>query len=241
MSRQTWSHLDSLLGFVEAVALPLIAIGLLRALVRPGRRHVRRLVVLAIVLGAALVQPFGVRAHGLSEREFFRPGVHRVNAEAVHSLSVLGLPLFGFRAYTRHIWRLEGDGGQPNRWLKVRSWLWPGLLTHATKVEQLCGATDTPCWAPDSLGPHSQLELWRTRTGDYRYRVLTRQRSRPRLPARPAAGYSYSFGYAVKIGIASPIGLAYWILGGIVVAAIVINPRNRLRRSATDSAQALAA
>jgi hypothetical protein len=241
MSTQTWSHLDSVLGFVEAVALPLIAIGLVRALLRPGRRHVRRLGVLAIVLGATLVQPFGVRAHGLSKREFFRPGMHRVDAEAVHSLSVLGLPLFGFRAYTRPIWRLDADFGQPNHWLKVRAWLWPGLLTHATKVEQLCASTIEPCWAPDSRGPRGQLQLWRTRNGDYRYRVLTISGSPPVVPPRPTASYPYSFGYAVKIGIASPIGLAYWILGGIMVAAIVINPRNRLRRSATDSTQALAA
>jgi len=223
MSAAGWAELDQALGYAELVAVP-AAVGLLAlAAVRPKRVRPRRALIAAIVVGATLAQPFGVRATPLERQQFYEPGMRRVDAQAVHSIDVLGVPIVGFRPYTRPIFYINGESGYPTHWLKVRTWVWPVLLTNATKLVRLCGVISDPCWKPtgeQGYGRSEDLQLWRTREGEWRYRVLTIADSAP--PGGPPPPTQETFyAYRLTLGLASPAGLIYWL----IVLGLSLAPR----------------
>lgn len=118
------------------------------------------------------------------------------HAQGTHSIRVLGVPLFGFAPYTRDIFYVESETGDATQWLKVRSWLWPGLLTNASKIIRLCGPTSEPCWTPQggagSAGRSSNLKL--SRAGD-----------RGCIGSLPATGARRLTAGAMGAPIASPL------------------------------------
>jgi hypothetical protein len=220
------------LGYTEFVLLP-VSIGyLVLVVIRAGRARAARALILAGVLALTIAQPFGVKGVPISPQEFTEGDTRPADADAIHSVRVLGVPLFGFRPYTREISYLNGEGGYPSDWLKVRSWLWPGLLTNGTKVERLCGNDFQPCWVPEDqsqegFGRASNLQLVEA-DGEWRYRILRFDGSPPEYPPPRTTGtYGYNGYYRLAGGIVSTAGVVYWLLVGGLGALILI----RIRRS----------
>lgn len=234
MNAADWLNLDEVLGFVECVFVPASVIYLLIAIARGGRRRVVRALVLATLLALTVAQPFGVKGVPMSPEEFAAGDAMPAESEAVHSVRVLGVPLFGFRPYTRGIVYVNGESGYPDDWLKVRSWLWPGILTNGEKVERLCGNTSQPCWVPEDqsqsgFGRSSNLELVRA-GAEWRYRILTHEGRPPNYPGPRDGTYAYNGYYRLTVGLVSLPGLMYWL----VVATLAVRLIRRLRVSATS-------
>lgn len=177
---------------------------------RPG---VRRLAVPLVVLTALTVaQPFGVRAHPLDYPEAQAAVSSATEREEIdprdaYSMDVLGVPLAGAVSYRR---KIEGDVfaglGEccpPTHTLRVRSWVVPGLLTHATQLSEICG--DSPCWDPGD----SSLRL--QAAGSERLLVLT-------------DGDKSLEAWRLGFGVVSAWGVIYWLLAA---AGIVIMVRRR--------------
>lgn len=230
MSANDWLAVDNVLGYAEPVLVAVAIVGLARALLRGGRWRTLRAVLLAVIVGITVAQPFGVKGVPISPQEFAADDPQPANAESIHSVELLGLPLFGFRPYTREIQYLNGEGGYPDTWLKVRSWLWPGLLTNAEKLERLCGTTRQPCWVPEDqnqtgFGRAGNLELVRA-DGQWRYRILTPDGSPPRYPGESTGVYAYNGYYRLTIGIVSTPGLVYWLLAGVLGLGIFLRLRS---------------
>jgi hypothetical protein len=221
MPAPDWLTLDQVLGYAEVVLVGASLAYLVVAALRGGRGRSVRALVLAGVVAVTVAQPFGVRAVPITARQFAaaEPTPH---AQATHSIDVLGLPLFGFVPYTRDIVSVQGETGDPTQWLKVRSWLWPGLLTNASKITRLCGPTSQLCWTPEdsAVGAGRSSNLHLARAGDqWLYRVLTRNGS----PA-PYGGTNGGT-YRVAVGIASFSGLTYWLVVGVLGAGVLIRRR----------------
>jgi len=177
---------------------------------RPG---VRRLAVPLVVLTALTVaQPFGVRAHPLAdpEAEVAASSVAErggLDPQDAYSMDVLSVPIAGFASYRRKIesdvFAGLGECCPPTHTLRVRSWVVPGLLTHATQLSEICG--DSPCWDPGE----SSLRLQALR-GE-RLLVLV-------------DGSKVPEAWRLGFGVVSAWGVIYWLLAA---AGIVIMVRGR--------------
>lgn len=208
------------LGAVFVSLLFLGAVTLVARLAR-GRSGVWKLAVPLVALTAVTVaQPFGVQAHRLGDVEAQGAAAAASDPEALdpvdtHSLDVAGVPLMRFASYRRKIesdvFAGLGECCPPTHSLRVRSWLWPGLMTHATQVMEICG--DSPCWEPGS----SALKL-RRMSGQW---YLTLADS-----SKPAQAWR------LGLGIVSAWGGAYWLLAG---AGMVVLLRRRRQRSTESS------
>jgi hypothetical protein len=220
-----WVRLDQLLGFVEVLAVMASTVYLIRGS-RASSRHRKQSMLVAALIALTVAQPFGVKGEPITPQEF-AAGVHQpADPESVHSLRVLGLPLFGFRPYTRDIFYLNGEAGYPTHWLKIRSWLWPGLLTNGAKIERLCGEVTRPCWRPRQQGHAQGLEL--RRAGDeWRYRLLTADGRVPQHPTVEDGVLGYSAHYRLALGVTSVPGLLYWLF----VLAVALGRRARRARN----------
>ena len=237
MSAQDLLSLDVTLGYAE-VLLVWLALSLLGyAFHRRTRSSCVLAVVVSGLVGVTVAQPFGVKGVPISPQDFAAGNPRPADEGTEHRIEVLGMPLFRFRAYTREIFYLNGEGGYPSDWLKVRSWVWPGVLTNAAKVERLCGIIDRPCWAPGAQdhtrsGLAANLDLVRA-GGQWRYRILRRDGAVPTFPPRRYPGgsdsvYGYNGYYRLAVGIASVPGLIYWLVASAFSAAVIF----RLRRAA---------
>lgn len=178
----------------------------------------------------------GVKGVPISPDRYAAGNPEPAEAEQIHSVGVLGVPLFGFRPYTRSIFYVNGEGGYPTDWLKLRSWLWPGLLLNGGKLDRLCGNSNQPCWVPedrdqDVYGRASNLELVNA-DGEWRYRILKADGTPTHFPGEPDGTYAYSGYYRLTIGIVSKLGLLYWVLAGLLAILVA----DRLRRQAAITA-----
>src|SRR5919109_4922476 len=101
MGASEWLALDKILGWAEVVLVAVSLTYLVFAVVRDDRRRACRAMILASVVAVTVAQPFGVKGVPISPSEFAAGKPRPAKAEAVHSLRVLGVPLFGFRPNTR--------------------------------------------------------------------------------------------------------------------------------------------
>ncbi len=222
MGAAGWRTLDEVLGFAELALVPLSLIYMTRTVRGRNRRARRRARILVGLLAVTVAQPFGVKAVSISPQQYNAGNPRPANAEAIHSIDVLGLPLFGYRPYVKSIVYLDRTTGEPSHWLKIRSWLWPGLLTNGSKIERLCGAKGEPCWVPADqrptvLGGASNLEAV-TAGGEWRYHVLTGDGQPATYPAGPP--YIGQTGYfRLAIGIVSIAGVLYWLAAAVLTIA----------------------
>lgn len=195
----------------------LAAVSLVARLARrwPGARKLA--VPLVALTALTVAQPFGVRAQRLDHAEAQAalagaPG----DPEDTHSMDVVGVPIVRFTSYRRKIEGnlLAGLGEccPATHTLRVRSWVAPGLLTHATQIAEICG--DEPCWKPGSSSLGVQ------ETAGQRYLVLGD-------PDKPAEAWRLSF------EVVSAWGVIYWMLAAGGVLTLL---RRRRRRSDTGAA-----
>jgi hypothetical protein len=146
--------------------------------------------------------------------------------------------LFAFRPYTGDVVYINGESSYPKKWIKVRSWIWPGLLTNAAKVGVMCSGSETdPCWDPrakDLSGTTKSKNLQLVRdAGQWRYRVLTPFGE----PFEGGGGFgsadfpprrvNYSGYYRLTVGIVSDSGLAYWALTALLGSLALARTRRR--------------
>lgn len=208
-----WSDTDWTLGVIELVVLAPSLVWLIWA--HAGRRRSRRWATLVCVgLAVTVAQPFGIHATRISAEQFGSPRqAERRSAHQPHTLAVLGVPLFGFRLYVRDYIRLGvEESGSATGELKVRSWLWPVLMTNAEAIDPMCEGAAAPCWN-GRQSTAQNLQLYRA--GD-RWRVLILRPDGTRVAGADAAsvgGY-----YDLRLGIVSLIGVVYW--GVLVLCAI---------------------
>lgn len=212
MSNSAWQHLDWALAIAEMVLVPISLVALAWAMKR--QRLVTPAFIFCVIVAATLAQPFGVKAITISPEEYVSGHPVVAKAEAVHSASVLGVPLFGFAPYSREA--LYRTDTSPRATFKVRSWLWPGLLTNADHGAALCGE-GRPCWEPGDSSA-GNLELVRA-GGMWRYRIL-------RFDGTPVPPRERDLGgdYRLAVGITSWAGVVYWL---ILIAAAVAHRRRR--------------
>jgi hypothetical protein len=221
--------LDVLLGVAELLLVPASVVYLAMAVFRPSRRRAMAALALAGVLALTLAQPFGVKSEPITPEEFAAGNPQPAEAEAVHSVRVLGVPVFGFRPYrglTVEPYQPILRRGQTGIWLKIRSWVWPGLLTNGSKVAFVCEDSVAPCWTPEGeaepTGRPSKLDLVQA-DGEWRYHVRSPSGGLPQLPDKTG---SFGF-YRLSPGIVSWIGLLYWIALPAFAGAVILSLRRR--------------
>jgi hypothetical protein len=228
--------LDVLLGLAELILVPASVLYLARAVFRPNREQAFRALTLAGIVALTVAQPFGVEAEPISREEFEAGDPQPAKAEAIHSVEVLGIPVVGFRPYRREvIGLLPSDVADP-KWLKLRSWVWPGVLTNGAKVTDMCASSDQACWAPEGEGGFedgSSRSLRLARAGDeWRYSVLTASGSVPRTPGETGSQGFFRLG----LGIVSWPGLVYWIFLVLVAGPVIRSiPRGPVAEAARPS------
>jgi hypothetical protein len=207
-----WPSLDWLLWIAEIVLVPVSLVVLVIALKRGGTRRAIWAAALALVVALTVAQPFGVEAVPMSRAEFEAGDPQRATADAVHGIDVLGIPLFGFRPYTRERFCVECDTG-PGSYIRTRSWLWPMLLTNANTIAGNCGREIRPCWEPGDTRNQGDLALFNA-DGEWRYEL-----SSGGNPVNPFPGTSPYL--RLRIGIVSIAGLIYWALVAVGIALLI--------------------
>lgn len=218
MDADWWLGLDRALGYVEVVGV-LASLGWLAViLVSPSSRRAWPAFLLAAILALTVAQPLGVKAKPISAARFASAHPTVASTEAIHTMKVADVSLISFKPYTRKIFYFNGDSSDPSTWLKIRSWLRPGLFTNGLKATKLCGGGETVCWVPE--GQHSTgagnggLQLYRS-GNDWYYRVLGSDGQ----PLPEKFGYEHSY-YRLTFGIASWWGLAYWLVAPMLCAIV---------------------
>lgn len=203
MSTHTLTTVDSLLGYVEYGGLLVVLVLLIR-LRRMGPRATRGALALMVALALTVCQPFGVTSHAVSRSALPR-NAKPIAVDQGHRISVAGLALFSFQAYTRKYSAFLGE--TPTFALKVRSWVVPIVLTHATRVLRMC-ESDNPCWVPGVryLGRRpSSLSLWQAPDGTYFYVLRGGE-----VPLHPDLVQVRV--YRLGVGLASVTGVVYWFV-----------------------------
>jgi hypothetical protein len=201
------------LGAAELM-LATVSLGLL--LLVALRRPATRVRVIAVALGVftalTAAQPFGVVAKPTSP--------HREAGETPSSPATIHRAggIFAFRLYRRPTFRIEGESGDPTHTLRLRTGLWPALLTHQRRLTDLCGSIDNPCWDP-RFG--EQIELFKTREGRWRLLAPTGYAKDPHRPPDVPAALAWDLG----IGVVSVPALVWWSMAGVFAVAIVTRRR----------------
>lgn len=152
---------------------------------------------LALALAVTVAQPFGVRAVRVDDGEVASASAGPL---AHHPIELFGVSVMRFALYEKPISHLGlGECCPPQDRLRVRSWIVPGVLTHAGDVAELHGDGASSRW---SLG--GAAGRWRV-TGDH-------------PPDDPAA-------WRLEAGVASMSGLVFWILAAAGIAAVLLRRR----------------
>lgn len=99
MDASAWRAVDQILGVAELLLVPASVIYLVVALARLGRAKTLRALAVVGVTALVVAQPFGVKGIPISPEEFRADNPRQVDAEAIHSVRELGIPIFGFRPY----------------------------------------------------------------------------------------------------------------------------------------------
>jgi hypothetical protein len=114
---------DGIWGLAELVLYPLALVLGVVALLVP-RVWLARIAVTGLAMTAlTLAQPFGIVAKDAG----IQASTSQERLGGVHTVDVLGLPLFRVKPYISEGSR---DPLAGRRQLNARSWLWPGLLVH---------------------------------------------------------------------------------------------------------------
>jgi hypothetical protein len=197
LSAIDWYSADDVLGGIEVLLVALSVWWLAEAAAKRDRRRGKRAAVVGALVGLTLAQPFGVRATSVRVAAV-EPGMEQRAPDQVHSMDVLGIPLVAFRPTTGKVYRVAGEIGDPDTWVKVRSWIWPALLTNATKVTERHGR-----------GDRESVQLWQTKSG-WRLQVSDPQ------AASPTKSYRLSF------GVVSETGAVYWFVWPLLAVVVAI-------------------
>jgi hypothetical protein len=217
-----WAFLDLVLGLAEVVLVPLTLLWLVAEAIALRPLRLRKAAVLTAVTAATVAQPFGVRAVAA-------PPAPRSAAagdvEAVHVARVAGLPLFGFRLYSRNI-IYPAENVAPAS-LKARSWLWPGLLLSGARIRDVCGDIRDPCWDTSgerrgSVAPSAV----RLRRADGSWLLHLRPARGETDPLRRSFGQPTD--YRLSVGVTSWVGVVYWYAAGSLGAVLWLRRRRRL-------------
>jgi hypothetical protein len=232
--------LDSLIGVARVVGA-VAAVALLLVAGLRGSRRFRLGVLLALVVGLTVAQPFGVQAVPVNGVPH---GARRVDQRTEHSIDVVGVPLFRFEFYARRLFYLDDPphGGPPYA-LRIRSWAWPAELTNATTVTEPNTGYGVGCLSPEDRAfgdprplpgypcQEGGLELWRAADGDWFVRALVRNtRTRPATPKVVQT-------WRLETGIVSLFGTIYWLVAAAAGLGVALR-RRRLRARAGPAAMA---
>jgi hypothetical protein len=216
---------DRVLAVAEVLLIAASIVLLLRA--RTARSWTLA-VALTVTVALTLAHPIGISAEkGTTIPE----GAVEHGATDINVAEIAGLPLMPFTLYKRE--RI-GTGLVENvstDSLRVRSWVWPFLLTSGGDVAGMCADVFEPCWHPewrDSDKPvlreneaARNVSVW-SKDADYWVRVDNRHHQT--TSAVPA-----EFVYRLRPALTSWWGLAYWVLAAGI---ILVLPRQR-RSSST--------
>jgi hypothetical protein len=204
--------LHEVLGWVEAILVPVSLIWLIVCWHSP-RRRARYAVVLALVLGLTLAQPFGLVVSDEGGRAPPRDA-RSADPAGVHGARLFGvIPVMSFTVYRDENLCFPSCENIATASLEARSWAWLPPLTNSTTITDLCvGGGGPPCWDPDARtrGRRSSLGLagadgtwWATVRDD----------------APSSTGVAGT--WELRPGIASWAGVAYWIVAGALIVALL--------------------
>jgi hypothetical protein len=208
---------DHVLGIAEFALVSVSLLWLTITAVSRRRERLLRATALAAVVAVTVAQPFGVvasRASGIPK------GATTVKHPAhVHILRLGVVPIEPFKLYKRQEFYLDDP---PPDTLRARSWAWLPLLVNSSKLADICGYGNPPCW-DDQEGQH--LVVLRK---DHHYWVaFTERRSETAPSILDETGGAWKLGF----GLASPLGLAYWAVVMVLVLVGVGGLRGRARRT----------
>lgn len=198
------------LGSLWYLALVVPAAGLVIALGRFSDRRPRLQILavpLTVLTALTVAQPFGVRADGIQAagRQPLVSG-ESVDPTATQTEDVLGLPILNFQLYRRDKFDPAAGLGEccpPTHDLRIRSWVWPGLMTNGTQVFGLCG--DSPCWDPDDPSTRGAVKL--IEKGNTWYAI--------------AASHGLAYTWHLSAGVTSQLGVVYWVLAALGLGSLV--------------------
>ena len=162
--------LDRILGIIEVIAVPVSLWWLVRARLAPTAKRTRRAVVLALVVGLTVAQPFGTVA--VPQDRLPPTGARPLQPRSVHVARLFGvLPVLPFSLYPRK--DLYSGENAPSATLRARSWFWLPVLTNSTNIKDMCSpSVDIPCWEPNDVKAYGNPRVLKVYESDGVWVVL---------------------------------------------------------------------
>ena len=221
MLSSTMVTLDRLLGIIEVIAVPVSLWWLAVAWLAPAAKRTRRAVVLALIVGLTVAQPFGIVA--VRQNRLPPTDARLLPSRSVHVARLFGvIPLLPFELYPRtNCWTLEN---RPSATLRARSWFWLPVLTNSTDVKDMCSNSkfDPCCESADANASRRKALSVDERDGVW---VVLRNM----YPVASNIGVPQFYVWKLEPGIASFAGLAYWIVTGGLLLVILRTHRKEAR------------
>jgi hypothetical protein len=200
------------LGWVEAILVPISVLWLILCLESP-KRPARPAIVLALILGLTLAQPFGLVVSSEGERAPPRDS-RSADPTGVHAARLFGVvPVMAFSVYRDENLCFPSCETTATASLEARSWAWLPVLVNSAEITELCvGGSGTPCWDPNARDEQQRSSLALADV-DGTWWVTIRDRN--------PAGVGIEGAWELRPGIASWAGVVYWVVAGVLIAALV--------------------
>jgi len=218
---------NSALGWIEAIAVPVSVVWFLVAAARRSP-SLKAATIAVAVLALTVAQPFGATLTPITDAQWAADGGHEASPTGWHALKLGPVPVAAFTVFSRGVVNFQDSGPTARTYVRT----WTGPLTNGTGAK--AGRDERLLAATLRQRPDGGYDLREEIYGVNEAEMAKMQTFSP--PGNYTPTYQQ---YRIGFGIASISGLLYWLFAIPAVGYVAYRARKRAAVRKQSGLQAL--